>query len=300
MSEQQAKGAAIILVSAAGSATLAIFLKFAFAAGANITTIISVRFLVAALLLWLVLKARGVPLRLPLPQTLTVCAMGAIGYGGMSLLFANGLHQVSASLAGMLLYTYPAIVTLLTFLLGEERFDARKGWALLICLAGLYLVLGVSFDRSRPAGVVSILAAAFIYAVYILLGNRLLKRIDPLVAATYICTSTGLAFGLYGLVTRTLQFSLPLQGWLAILGITVFPTFIGIVCFLTGLRLIGASRASILCTLEPFLTVLLSFLLLGERVSWIQISGGALILAGVLALQWKAGEREDREALREG
>jgi drug/metabolite transporter (DMT)-like permease len=298
--KQQAKGATIIVVSAACSATLAIFLKFAFAAGVNITTIISVRFVVAALLLGLVLKARRVPLRLPLPQVLAVCAMGAVGYGGMSLLFANGLHDVSASLAGMLLYTYPAIVTLLSFLLREECFDAWKGGALLICMAGLYLVLGVSYAGTRPAGVVSILGAAFIYSVYILLGNRLLKRIDPLVAATYICASTGLAFCLFGLATGTLQVSLPVQGWIAILGITVFPTFIGIVCFLTGLKLVGASRASILCTLEPFLTVLLSFLLLGERVSWLQISGGALILAGVLALQLKAREREDSAVLREG
>lgn len=279
-----------MVVSAACSATLAIFLKFAFAAGANITTIISVRFLAAAAFLFLLVKARRAPIRMPFPQALALCAMGAVGYGGMSLLFAHGLRFVPASLAGMLLYTYPALVTALSFLLREERCDARKGTALLTCLAGLYLVLGVSYAGVRTLGVASILASAFIYAVYILLGNRLLKRVDPMVAALYICGSTGIAFSAYGLATWTLQVSLPPQGWLAILGITVFPTFLGIVCFLAGIRLVGASRASIICTLEPFITVLLSLLLLGERISLLQIAGGALVIGGVLILQSRPGE----------
>lgn len=278
----------MVVLSAACSATLAIFLKVAFAAGANITTIISLRFVVAAFLLFLWLRVRRIPLWLGLARTLALCAMGAVGYGGMSLLFAYGLHFVSASLAGMLLYTYPAIVTALSFLLREERFDAWKGLALLICLGGLYLVLGVTFAGVRPVGAASILAAAFIYSIYILIGNRLLKQVDPLVAAMYICASTGLVFSIYGVVTRTLQGSLPLQGWLAILGITLLPTFLGIVGFLAGIRLIGASRASILCTLEPFITVLLSCLLLADRVSLVQIGGGVLIVAGVLLLQMGA------------
>jgi len=289
---QQTKGAAVVVVSASCSATLAIFLKFAYAAGANITTIISVRFVLAALFLLLWLKLRRIPVRLPLAQVLALCAMGAVGYGGMSLLFAIGLRFASASLAGMLLYTYPAIVTILSVLLREERMDPWKALALLICLGGLYLVLGVSFTGIQPIGAVSILAAAFIYSIYILIGNRLLKRVDPLVAAAYICGSTGIAFSAYGLATRTLQVSLPLQGWASILGITLLPTFLGIVCFLAGIRLIGASRASIICTLEPFITVLLSCLLLKERISLPQVLGGVLIISGVLSLQFRARAKE--------
>ena len=285
LQNQQARGAAVVVVSASCSATLAIFLKFAYAAGANITTIISVRFVLAALLLLGALKVRRVPVRLPLAQVLALGVMGAVGYGGMSWLFAFGLRFAPASLAGMLLYTYPALVTLLAFLLREEKPDPWKALALAICLAGLYLVLGVSFAGIRPVGAVCILAAAFIYAVYILAGNRLLKRVDPLVAAMYICASTGLAFSAFGLATGTLQTALPPGGWLAILGITLFPTFLGIVCFLSGIRLVGASRASIICTLEPFITVLLSCLLLAERIAPAQVAGGVLIVAGVLFLQ---------------
>jgi len=299
VSKQQAKGVAVVVLSAACSGTLAIFLKFAFAAGANITTIISIRFVVAAVLLFFWLKVRGTRIHLTLPQGLALCAMGAVGYGGMSLLFANGLHFVSASLAAMLLYTYPAIVTALSFLLREEHLDAWKGLALVVCLGGLYLVLGVSFSSVHPAGATCILAAAFIYAIYIVIGNHLLKRVDPFVAAMCICASTGIAFSAYGLVTQTLQVSLTPQGWLAILGITLLPTFLGIVCFLAGIRLIGASRASIICTLEPFITVLLSCLLLAERITLMQIGGGILIISGVLFLQLRGIELVEGTTVRE-
>ena len=299
MSKQQAQGVAVVIASAACSATLAIFLKFAYVAGANITTIISVRFVVAAVLLFLWLKIRRAEMRLPLSQILALCAMGAVGYGGMSLLFAYGLHFVPASLAGMLLYTYPAIVTVLSFLLREERLDAWKAMALLVCLGGLYLVLGVSFSSVHPVGAASILAAACIYSVYILIGNRLLQRVDALAAAMYICASTGLVFSIYGLATRTLQMALTVQGWSAILGITLLPTFLGIVCFLAGIRAIGASRASIICTLEPFITVLLSCLLLAERISPMQIGGGLLIISGVLLLQLRAKDQMERAIVRE-
>ena len=297
MRNQQAKGAAVVVVSASCSATLAIFLKFAYAAGANITTIISVRFVLAALMLLLALKVRRIPVLVPFRQMLALAVMGAVGYGGMSLLFAFGLHYAPASLAGMLLYSYPAIVTILAFLLREEQPDPWKALALAVCLTGLYLVLGVSFAGIQPVGAVCILSAAFIYAVYILVGNRLLKHVEPLVAAMYICASTGLAFSAYGLVTGTLQGSLPLQGWLAILGITLLPTFLGIVCFLAGIRLVGASRASIICTLEPFITVVLSCLLLAERLALLQVAGGVLIIAGVLSLQLRGRKDAEHEVI---
>jgi drug/metabolite transporter (DMT)-like permease len=113
-----------------------------------------------------------------------------------------------------------------------------------------------------------------------------------------ICASTGIAFSVYGLVTQTLQMSLAFQGWLAILGIPLLPTFLGIVCFLAGIRMIGASRASIICTLEPFITVLLSCLLLAERITLMQIGGGVLIISDVLSLQLRAKDVVEKTTAR--
>ncbi|HBA86516.1 MAG TPA: EamA family transporter [Geobacter sp.] len=278
-------GAWYIVASAAGFATLGILIKSAFAGGANITTILAGRFLIAGLFLVVYLKARGIPFRVDRRTAISLTLMGAIGYGGMSMLFANAIHYLPASLTAMLLYTYPALVTVLALLVGDERFNPAKGIALVVCTVGLVLLLGASFEGVRLEGVLSALGAASIYSCYIIIGNRILKNLDPMVTSLWVCTTAGLAFLLYGLATGELIYSMSPSGWLSILGIAMLPTLIGVIGFFAGLRLIGATNASIISMLEPLITVVLSALLLGERITPLQGFGGAVLLFGGLVLQ---------------
>jgi len=285
-------GAWFIVASAAGFATLGILIKYAFAGGANITTILAGRFLLAGVSLLAYLRLRRTPLAVHPRTALQLVMMGAVGYGGMSMLYANSIHYLPASLTGMLLYTYPALVTLLSALVGAERFTLQKGMALLICSAGLVLLLGASFEGVRLEGVLSALGAAVIYSCYIVIGNRILKDLDPLVTSLYVCLSAGLAFLIYGVASGALNLSISTEGWLSIIGIAVFPTIFGVLGFFAGLRLIGPTNASIISMLEPLITVLLSVLLLGERVTAVQGLGGAVLLSGAVILQlWNAGTR---------
>jgi drug/metabolite transporter (DMT)-like permease len=286
------RGSWFIVASATGFASLGILIKCAFAGGANISTILAGRFLIASLFLLLILKARRTPLMIGRKCTLQLVLMGAVGYGGMSMLYANSIHYLPASLTSMLLYTYPGLVSVLSVLVGDERFSLQKGAALLLCSAGLVLLLGASFDGARLVGVLSVLGAAVIYSAYIIIGNRILKDLDPLVTSLYVCASAGTTFLCYGLFRGELTLAMSAAGWLSILGIAVFPTLFGVIGFFAGLRLIGATNASIISTLEPLMTVILSALLLGERISAAQGSGGAVLLCGAVVLQlWGNGAR---------
>lgn len=287
-------GAWFIVASAAGFATLGILIKSAFEGGANISTILAGRFLLAALLLFLYLLVRRTPIRISRKVFWQLLLMGAIGYGGMSGLYANSIRYLPASLTGLLLYTYPALVTVLAVIVGDERFTVQKGGALVICSAGLILLLGASFEGARIAGVLSVLGAAVIYSCYIIIGNRILKDLDPLVTSLYVCTSAGLAFLGYGLAAGEIVLDLSLQGWLSILGIALIPTLVGVIGFFAGLRLIGATNASIISMLEPLITVLLCMILLGERITPLQGLGGAVLLSGAVILQlWGDGARHE-------
>lgn len=291
-------GVWFIVASAAGFATLGILIKSAYAGGANITTILAGRFLLAGLFMFVYLSLRQSPLRVSRRTAVQLILMGAIGYGGMSMLFANSVHYLPASLTSLFLYTYPALVTILAILIGDERFNATKGVALAVCTIGLVLLLGASFDGARLEGVLSALGAASIYSCYIIIGNRILKDLDPMVTSLWVCTSAGLAFLLYGAATGSLVLEMAPVGWLSILGIAVFPTLFGVIGFFAGLRLIGATNASIISMLEPLITVLLSALLLGERITALQGFGGAVLLFGGLILQiW--GHEARRETVNE-
>ena len=274
-----------IILSAAGFATLAIFIKFAYAEGVNLVTILSFRFSLAALFFILVLYRRGPSLRLNRQMTFILLAMGGLGYGSTSAFFAGALHYLPASLSAMLLYTFPAIVSLLSFLVGDERFTLTKGSALTLCLLGLIFTLGVSFANISLIGILFGIGAAITYSVYIVVGNRLLKNTDTLLISGYICSSAAIVYTATGLATGSLQFSLPHSAWLSIVAIAIFPTIIGIIFFFAGLKKIGPTNAAIISTLEPVITVILSILLLGESITLSQLGGGIMILCGITLLQ---------------
>ena len=74
-------------------------------------------------------------------------------------------------------------------------------------------------------------------------------------------------------------------GWLA--AIALVSTVTPVLLFFAGMRRVGPSMAAILSTLEPPTTILLAFAAFGESPTAVQLTGGALVLAAVLMLQWR-------------
>ena len=293
---QQHLGALLVLISAAGFATLAIFIKIAYAAGANTLTVITMRFTLAAVFLWMALKPFGISPRINLKIAIKLCLMGLIGYASMSFFFAASLRYLPVSLATMLLFTYPTLVSIMSFINGNEQFSWQKGLALMICGSGLFLILGVSFESINQFGVVLGLGAAIIYSCYIMISKHVLKDVHSLVATTYVCSAAALAYALYTSITGQLILTLPSTGWLALLGIAFFGTIVGILCFFAGINKIGPAKASIISTAEPVLTILLSALVLGEQLTLLQGIGGLLIISSILLLQLCTGKNMDLSA----
>src|SRR5579871_1819021 len=289
-------GTLLILVSAAGFGAMSIFAKAAYAAGANVPTTLFLRFVLASLVLWSALFAtHRVPAALPGRPLAACVALGAIGYAGMSLVFFSALVYVPASLAALILYTYPPIVTVLAFLWLREALDGRKCLALGIASFGLVLVLGLGAGAARTTGVMLALAAAVAYSLYIVSARFLLRGVPPLSAAAIVIPAAGAMFGLYGAASGTLHLSMALSAYEAIGGMAVISTVLAIVAFFAGLERVGASRAAILSTFEPIVTLTLAATALGERLVPVHLIGGACILSAVLLLH--AGEPVERSGM---
>jgi drug/metabolite transporter (DMT)-like permease len=116
-------GLLLCVVSAAGFGSLAIFGKQAYAGGLGVIGVLALRFALAApLLVGLALVARR-GLGLGRPTALRLLGLGAIGYAIQATLFFNALTRISAGLAALLLYLYPALVTAGAVALGRSRLD---------------------------------------------------------------------------------------------------------------------------------------------------------------------------------
>ena len=132
------------LASAAGFGAMGIFGKLAYDEGATVGTLLSTRFVVAAAVLWLFVlcSRRAHELRALSRRDAGMClALGAIGYGAQAGAYFAALDRVDASLLSLLLYTYPAMVTVAAIALGRERASRRKAAALALGSSGLVLLL---------------------------------------------------------------------------------------------------------------------------------------------------------------
>jgi drug/metabolite transporter (DMT)-like permease len=294
------RGALFCLVSAAAFGTLGIFGKLASDAGANTATTLLVRFALAGAVFAVVLRVTGrwAALRQqPRRVVLTGLALGAFGYSLQSGLFFAAIERLDVSMVALLLYTYPAFVTVAAIVLGRVAPSLRAGVALTVASAGLVLVLlaggGGDFE---VVGALLALGAALTYTTYILVSDTVIGSIDPLALALLVLTGASASFTVVGVGTGSLELGLSGEAWLWLVLIALVSTVIAVSCFFAGLRRVGPSEAAILSTFEPPVTVMLAFLVLGERLTVTQLAGGALVLAAVVLLQLRggAGERQLR------
>jgi drug/metabolite transporter (DMT)-like permease len=292
------RGAFLCLGSAACFGTLGVFGKLAGGAGANISSLLLVRFGLAAAAFWLVLRVTGGWAglrRLPRRVVLIGLGLGAAGYSLQSTLFFAAIDRLDVSLVSLLLYTYPAFVTVAALALGRATPSLRIGVALVVASAGLALVLlAAGTGAFDLAGALLALAASVTYTTYILISDRIIGAVDPFALSTLVLTGATASFAAAGLVTGSLDFALPADAWLWLVLIALVSTVVAVSAFFAGLRRVGPSEAAILSTFEPVVTVVLAFLVLGERLTVPQLAGGALVLGAVIVLQLPARRRAAR------
>ncbi|MHB8171452.1 MAG: DMT family transporter [Thermincolia bacterium] len=278
-------GTLLIIISATGFGFLAIFVKYAYAAGLNTLTMLSVRFLIAAVIMWLIVWARKENPRVGGKKIIQLATLGVMGYGVMAGFFFSSLNLIPAAIASIILYTYPVLVTLLAAWMFKESISRTKMLSLVVSSLGLVMVVGLAFDGLNPKGLLFAALAAVVYSFYIVYSNKLVGAVNPLLVTAYVITSAAVALNLITLISNEMVLPTNSQGWWSILGIAVFSTVIAILTFFQGMQIVGPSQASIISTLEPVITTLVAFWLLAEKVSLVQAMGGILVIIAVIIIQ---------------
>jgi len=286
------------LASAAAFGVMGVLGKLAYEEGATVGTLLATRFVLAAVVFWLVLLCAGRvgDLRALSRRDLGFAVgLGAVVYGAQAGCAFAALERLDASLFSLLLYTFPVLVTVAAVALGREPARRRTAFALLLASSGLVLVLaGAAAGSLDPLGTTLALGAAVIYSAYILGSEGVASRIGPLVLSTLLCTGAATTLTLSGLAAGDLapgRVSAPGYLWLG--GLAVVSTVAAITLFFAGLRRVGPTAASILSTLEPVVTVALAFVTFGEALGPVQLAGGALVLSAVLAVRATSHQRRE-------
>lgn len=283
------RGTALCLASGAAFGAMAIFGKLAYDEGVNVATLLCVRFSLAAALFWAIAIASGAARdlrRLPRSDRRTGLALGAIGYATQAGLFFAALERIDASLLSLVLYTFPAMVAIAAVLLGRDRLDTARISALVLASTGLVLVLVAAGAGSFDVlGVGLALCAALVYTTYILVSQPVAGRMRPELLSALVCSGATVPLVVGALALGQLDLgAVQPAGWAWLVGLTVVSTVAAVSFFFAGLRRVGPTAASILATVEPVVTVVLAFVVFGERLAAAQVVGALLVLSAVPAL----------------
>ncbi|MCJ7676643.1 MAG: DMT family transporter [Anaerolineales bacterium] len=291
--EDRLVGAGLCAASAFGFATLSILAKLAFAEGLSLTGFLSLRFGGAALLLLIILGVKQGRAVFPDRRLVAILfLLGGLGYFTQSSLYFLGLQRIPASLSSVLLYIYPVFVALNMWVVEGRKPTRLEAGAMALALVGAALTAS-PWDALRGVGpdvlgVLLVLGAAAGYGVYIVVSNRYVHRVGPLISTAWVALGASVSFGLTGLFARTWVVPATSRAAALLLGLIVFSTILPLATFFAGMRRVGPTAASLLSTLEPVFTILLAALILHETLTRSQWAGGALILGAVVLLNLPA------------
>jgi drug/metabolite transporter (DMT)-like permease len=270
-------GVLLVALSATCFAAMPVFARTMYADGGDPSTLLLLRFVLAAGLLLLLAVRRAAR---PTGATLVgLVLLGAL-YVCQSLAYFTALTMTAASLLGLLLYVYPVVVALLASMLFHIPLTRARIASLAVALAGAALTIGPVGDGNW-LGIGLGMASALIYAGYILIATRLTRSVDPVWSSAIITASAASIFGALALA-RGVALPMSSIGWAAVGAIALISTVVAILSFLAGLTRVGPTDAATLSTLEPAMTALLAVVLLGESLAPVQIVGGALIVSAAL------------------
>jgi DME family drug/metabolite transporter len=213
------------------------------------------------------------------------------GFFGVAVFNALWVYSVDfngATLAVVLVYTGPAFVAIAAHWLFHEAITHLKILAVTLSLVGCILVTG-AYDLTQlqlnPLGVLCGVGVGVGFAFYSIFGKLSAPRYNPWTATAY---SFGFGAFFLLLTQRPIQLismgDAPL-GWLTLFVLGAGPTLGGFALYTASLRYLPVSVASLIATLEPVITAIMAFFLLGERLSTVQLTGGLLILFGVITLR---------------
>lgn len=224
-----------------------------------------------------------------------IVALGFLGYYLASLLDFLGLQYVPAGLGRLIMFLYPTLVVILSALFLAKRPSGRELAALAVTYAGIALVLSQRLGagpehRLFLLGAALVFGSAMCYAVYLVTGSQLVKRVGSMRFTAYtMMVSTAPALVQFALLESPAALQLPGAVWLYAILLATVCTVLPVFLVAEALKRIGANHFALIGGLGPVTTVLADFALLGGALTPAQLAGGALVIAGVLLVTLKKG-----------
>lgn len=287
-------GIGLAVAGTIGFALRPIFIRLAYTYAADPVTLLALRMsfslpFFVAIAAWS--RRGGTRSRLTPRDHFHIAGLGFLGYYAASFFDFLGLQYVSAGLGRLLLFLYPTIVVLLSAVFLGKRIVAREVMALVLCYAGVALVLSNALEHpsaNLPLGAALVFGGALFYAVYLVASSQVIQRVGSVrFTAFAMMAASAFCIAQFLLLRPLSALILPLPVYLLMLAVAVVSTVIPSFMVSEALRRVGANHVSLIGGLGPLVAIVLGYIGLDEAMTVLQFCGAALILAGVMIVSVK-------------
>jgi drug/metabolite transporter (DMT)-like permease len=213
----------------------------------------------------------------------------------------SGLTVTSASVGAILVNTRPVFVALIAILFLQEHLGGTETLGILIAFGGVVLTTiqgpnaQLVFDSRHLMGDLLLLLNALSGAIGLVLTKRVLRTFKPIAALVY--TNSFGALGLLPFAAWELAHGASVSSpsaapWLVLVYQAIFTTVIAHILWNTALSRVEASWAAVFLYITPVVAIFLSWIVLGEPLTWPLLLGAALVILGTHLVSRKGGRPE--------
>ena len=214
--------------------------------------------------------------------------LGLIGNGLYQLLFIEGMARTRAGIAALVIAGGPAWIALISRMLGLERLSSRGWFGIGLQLLGVACVVAstASLETSREAmlGAALIMGGGIMWAIFSVLLQPFTLRVHPFHLSAITMASGALMLVLVAMpgLVRLDWGTITRGEWGAILYAGLGALVISYLLFYRGVRILGPTRTAMYGNLQPAIALVVAWVALSEQPTAWQITGAALIMAGLL------------------
>lgn len=276
---QQIIGFIYVLLAGVCFGFLGVFGKIAFRNDLSVGELLTYRFTLAALILWvgLFIFKRDL-IRLSFRQIIISLLLGAFGYALFSTLYFLSIRGISVALAALLLFTFPIFVSLGSHFILKDKMSRLQILSLILACVGLTIVLWGPIVVHSLHAVLYALFAAVAYAIYVLVSGRFQQGVKPLSSSLYVISAAALALYLWHQPSMIKLIHLTTVQLEVVFGLAVVCTVFPLTLFLAGLQKMKSAQASIVVMIEPVVATFAAWFVLHESLTNWQLVGAGLVI----------------------
>lgn len=258
--------------------------KWTYLGGSNAINLTFWRAALALPVLYVILKVRGVSLVITKSEWLHLLIIGTFGQALTTVILYTTYDYLSVGMATTLHFVYPVFVVLAGGIYYKENWTCAKVISLILAIVGMLTFI----DRTGQisfTGIFLAILSGVTYAFYILYIDKSgLKKMDAFKLTFYLSLVVTGCLLIYGSVTQSITLHLTPIAWGLTILISLLVTVGAVALLQMGIKLIGSTKASILCLFEPITSVAFGLILLNEELSLLKFIGCFFILLSAYAI----------------